>query len=72
MVVFHLYLIMNKGGQYIPLSLGIVKPLPYKASMQLLKDFERSGLKPYTKEQSDAAMKACEEVMKSRKKKANK
>lgn len=56
----------------MPLSLGIVKPLPYKASMQLLKDFERSGLKPYTKEQSDAAMKACEEVMKSRKKKANK
>ena len=58
----------RKGGKKMAVSLGVVKPLPYEASMQLLKDFERSGLKPYTKEQRDAAMKACIEISKARKK----
>lgn len=58
----------RKGGNKMAVSLGVVKPLPHKASMQLLKDFEKSSLKPYTKEQSDATVRACLEVIESRKK----
>ena len=52
-----------KGGKHMAVSMGIVKPLSEAASEQLLKDFEKSSLRPYTKVQCNATMRACKEII---------
>lgn len=47
--------------------MGVVRPLSREASIQLLKDFDRSELKPYTDEQRMETMEACKKILESKK-----
>lgn len=53
----------HTGGKNMAVSIGVVKPLSKSSSEQLLKDFERSELKPYTEEQKIATMRTCKEIL---------
>lgn len=61
-----------KGGKHMAVSMGVVKPLSPSVSRQLLKDFNKSCLKPYTDEERTATMRACKEIMDAKRNKNKK